>query len=422
MNHSNDLVHDVNVVMNKQKEENILKNVENLLDESVKKRLMNIPIISHLVNEKSNKNFPIKEFCNDLEEKLNAINFENDNYSDPKINSVAILFSGGIDSLLLAYFVAKNVPEELNINIDLVNIAFAKGAPDRNSGLISYYELKKIFPHKKINLILVDKDYTEDVLKRENEIMSLIFPKVTHMDFNISTALNLATKLEGFLVDSNLFIEFMDKYILNVFQSKENIDDNKISYNYSNDILSKKLSIIEYENFVLKNNVMINNQNMNSQNSQCFIYKSNAKVIFSGLGADEFFGGYARYKTSWEKGKFKGLAFEMSKDINRVWTRNFGRDDRSCSDNGIELRFPFFDLDLIEYLSSVENIEYITDFTRSRGTGEKIILRKICENLGFFISHNFEKRAIQFGTRLAKETNIKKYGSNRKANGKAQFK
>lgn len=379
---------------------------------------------------------------------------------DLNSNSIAVLFSGGIDSSILAYLIASNIPEELEINLDLINISFGKGAPDRNSGLIAYYELKKIFPHKKINLMLVDKDY-EEVISREKEIMSLIYPKETHMDFNISTALHLATKLEGYLLDSQSFIPFMDEFIHKIFEieikneniiesiinenpngnlkcnekakikslnnNKKNKKANEIvlkeqpeetkaeeKVNWSNDILSKKLSVIDYENFLIRASDETKNKFIN--------YKSNAKIIFSGLGADEFFGGYARYKTSWEKRKLKGLSLEMSKDINRVWTRNFGRDDRSCSDNGIELRFPFFDLDLIEYLSCVEKMEFITDFNKSRGTGEKIVLRKICERLGYKISHNFEKRAIQFGTKLAKETNIKKYGSNRKANGKAQFK
>ena len=29
---------------------------------------------------------------------------------------------------------------------------------------------------------------------------------------------------------------------------------------------------------------------------------SNSKVVFSGLGADEVFGGYARYKTAYQRG------------------------------------------------------------------------------------------------------------------------
>jgi hypothetical protein len=43
------------------------------------------------------------------------------------------------------------------------------------------------------------------------------------------------------------------------------------------------------------------------------------------------------------------------------------------------------------------------------------------ENFHLKITSNFEKRAIQFGTKIAKKSNILKFGSNRKANGKAQF-
>ena len=72
----------------------------------------------------------------------------------------------------------------------------------------------------------------------------------------------------------------------------------------------------------------------------------------------------------------------MSKDIDRIWTRNFGRDDRVCSDNGIELRFPFLDLDLISFLGSIEQ-SHITNFNLNRGQGEKILLRNILKLLGF---------------------------------------
>lgn len=35
--------------------------------------------------------------------------------------------------------------------------------------------------------------------------------------------------------------------------------------------------------------------------------KSSSKVVFSGLGADEVWGGYARYKTALLKGEMEGL-------------------------------------------------------------------------------------------------------------------
>jgi len=62
------------------------------------------------------------------------------------------------------------------------------------------------------------------------------------------------------------------------------------------------------------------------------------------------------------------------------------------------------------------------DTTLQRGVGDKYLLRRVakeCFNLRF--ASSFEKRAIQFGSKIAKQTNVIMFGSNRKANGKAQL-
>ena len=113
---------------------------------------------------------------------------------------------------------------------------------------------------------------------------------------------------------------------------------------------------------------------------------------------------------------------QMKKDLDRLWLRNCGRDDRVCGETSIELRFPYLDFDLMEFLGKIEDIKQIVDFGKPRGEGEKYLLRKVAKDIaGFNLSYKFEKRAIQFGTRIAHQTNVHKYGSNNKANGKAQF-
>lgn len=74
--------------------------------------------------------------------------------------------------------------------------------------------------------------------------------------------------------------------------------------------------------------------------------KSSSKVVFSGLGADEVWAGYSRYKTALLKNGQIGLDAEMSLDLDRLWHRNMGRDDRAISHNGKEARFPFLDFDI----------------------------------------------------------------------------
>jgi asparagine synthetase B (glutamine-hydrolysing) len=65
------------------------------------------------------------------------------------------------------------------------------------------------------------------------------------------------------------------------------------------------------------------------------LVKSSAKVLMSGLGADEVFGGYARYSTAFKRG-LKELEEEIGLDLDRLWERNFGRDDRVISGCGKE--------------------------------------------------------------------------------------
>ena len=148
--------------------------------------------------------------------------------------------------------------------------------------------------------------------------------------------------------------------------------------------------------------------------------KAASKVVFSGLGADEVFGGYARYKTAFERGGVSEMEKEMSLDLDRLWHRNMGRDDRAISCNGKEARFPFLDTNLLSYLANHVSMEDLVDFTALRGLGDKKLLREVardCFDLKF--ASQVEKRAIQFGTKIAKHTNVAKFGSNRKANGRA---
>jgi asparagine synthetase B (glutamine-hydrolysing) len=105
--------------------------------------------------------------------------------------------------------------------------------------------------------------------------------------------------------------------------------------------------------------------------------KAPSKVVFSGLGADEVFGGYSRYKTAFERGGFPEVEAEMGMDLDRLWHRNMGRDDRAISDNGRETRFPFLDTSLLRYLSSNVPTETLVDFDAFRGLGDKKLLREV---------------------------------------------
>lgn len=78
-------------------------------------------------------------------------------------------------------------------------------------------------------------------------------------------------------------------------------------------------------------------------------YTTPARVLLSGLGADELFGGYTRHATAFSRHGFPGLLDELKLDVDRLGKRNLGRDDRVISHWGREARFPYLDEDLVKW-------------------------------------------------------------------------
>ena len=68
-------------------------------------------------------------------------------------------------------------------------------------------------------------------------------------------------------------------------------------------------------------------------------------------------------------------------DLNRLWIRNLGRDDRSISANKKECRFPFLDRKLIRIIENID-LRLLTNFYLPKGKGgDKIVLRLIAYKL-----------------------------------------
>jgi asparagine synthetase B (glutamine-hydrolysing) len=143
------------------------------------------------------------------------------------------------------------------------------------------------------------------------------------------------------------------------------------------------------------------------------------RVLLLGMGADELMGGYARHRKAYERGGWEELKSELTMDQNRLWERNCGRDDRLCSDHGREARFPFLDAHVVRLLQeSMANEDgLICDFCLPPGVGDKRILRIVAERLGLEHASGLVKRAIQFGSRISHLSDKKRFGSRRKAKG-----
>jgi asparagine synthetase B (glutamine-hydrolysing) len=117
-------------------------------------------------------------------------------------SAVAVMFSGGLDSTLLACILAQILPTE--ITLDLVNVSFqAETSADRFTSIFSFHELINLFPQRKMRMLCADYDLMEDIMKKDNVefLQNLTAPKGSHMDFNIACALHYASKSEGYLFD-----------------------------------------------------------------------------------------------------------------------------------------------------------------------------------------------------------------------------
>jgi len=144
-------------------------------------------------------------------------------------------------------------------------------------------------------------------------------------------------------------------------------------------------------------------------NEEPILYTTPARVLLSGLGADELFGGYTRHATAFNKKGFSGLLDELELDVNRLGKRNLGRDDRVISHWGREARFPYLDESLVKWAIECPIWEKCGFRSTSLEANEspeiepgKKVLRLLAYGLGMHSVAKEKKRAIQFGTRTAK--------------------
>jgi asparagine synthetase B (glutamine-hydrolysing) len=129
-------------------------------------------------------------------------------------------------------------------------------------------------------------------------------------------------------------------------------------------------------------------------------YSTPARVLLSGLGADELFGGYTRHATAFSRMGFPALLDELELDVNRLGKRNLGRDDRVISHWGREARFPYLDEELVKW--AVESPIWEKCGFKERATDEqcpqiepgKKVLRLLAYELGMQSVAQEKKRAV----------------------------
>ena len=77
------------------------------------------------------------------------------------------------------------------------------------------------------------------------------------------------------------------------------------------------------------------------------------KVIFSGQGPDELWGGYSWYPQVIAKDGYDGLVQKMWGDLERADVETFDRENRIAMAHGVEKLFPYADIDVVKLAMSV---------------------------------------------------------------------
>ncbi|KAI6785578.1 asparagine synthase-like protein [Emericellopsis cladophorae] len=246
-----------------------------------------------------------------------------------------------------------------DLPIDLLNVAFENPriaaqhqdlstddlfelCPDRITARKTFAELQAACPGRKWRLVAVNVPYSQTRAHRA-EIVHLMYPHNTEMDLSIANALYFAARGQG--------------------------------------------------------------QGCLAMESPSTPYTTTARVLLSGLGADELFGGYVRHNTAFQRNGYPGLTEELKLDVSRLGKRNLGRDDRVMAHCGKEVRFPFLDERLVKWaieLPAWEKCDFSTPAGEGHPDAEKRVLRLLAQAVGLPSVATEKKRAIQFGTRTAK--------------------
>jgi asparagine synthase (glutamine-hydrolysing) len=123
--------------------------------------------------------------------------------------------------------------------------------------------------------------------------------------------------------------------------------------------------------------------------------ESGCRVIFSGNGSDELFGGYHRHAQEYAEAG-DTVRESIFRDVAASHRVNYERDNKVCADLGLELRLPFADVDVVGFGLS---LPVRLKLSKGPDPSRKLVLRALAEELGLPRRVAFaRKRAVQYST------------------------
>ncbi|CAH7683968.1 asparagine synthase-domain-containing protein [Phakopsora pachyrhizi] len=248
-----------------------------------------------------------------------------------KESRVAVLFSGGLDCTTLALLAHSHIPP--SESIDLLNVAF-----ENTRSISNNHQTKRI-----------QKDSEKSSADNHNSDTTFDVP-------DCQTGERLWRELSKLTPGRDWRFVRVDVQMAEYLEHKEKIIK------------------------LMRPNLTV----MDLSIAAALYFAARGIVLISGLGADKLLGGYSRHRsafltTSLSSNNWERLLDELAMDLERISTRNLGRDDWMMS---------WFCLE--------------RDHGLGKGLGDNLLLRGLAHGLRLVESCRLPKQAIQFGAQSAK--------------------
>jgi asparagine synthase (glutamine-hydrolysing) len=160
----------------------------------------------------------------------------------------------------------------------------------------------------------------------------------------------------------------------------------RLSQNLDTKFRKKEINDNDVENALVKINRSIECRGLVQMEAAIFLHfaaemahEDGLKVMLTGQGADELFGGYPWYLDVVKEEGLEGLPKYMWNDLCHLYLDTLEREDKMTMAHSIELRVPFLDLDVI---ATAMSIDINLKVESGKDTKRKRIHRLVAEELG----------------------------------------